>query len=43
MRDAGFADAVAQYLEAERAAVEEDIEILTKFGPFKKTDMEDHQ
>ena len=43
MRDAGFADAVAQYLEAERAAIEEDIEILTKFGPFKKTDMEDHQ
>ncbi|WP_306152274.1 GNAT family N-acetyltransferase [Roseovarius sp. MMSF_3281] len=43
MRDAGFADAVGQYLEAERAAVEEDIEILTQFGPFKKTDMEDHQ
>ena len=43
MRDAGFAEAVAQYLDAERAAVEEDIEILTKFGPFKKTDMEDHQ
>jgi predicted N-acyltransferase len=43
MRDAGFAEAVAQYLEAERAAVEEDMEILTKFGPFKKTDMEDHQ
>ena len=43
MRDAGFAEAVEQYLEAERAAVEEDIEILTRFGPFKKTDMEDHQ
>ncbi|WP_324753130.1 GNAT family N-acetyltransferase [Roseovarius sp. Pro17] len=43
MRDAGFADAVAQYLRAEGAAVEEDIEILTSFGPFRKTPKEDHE
>ncbi len=43
VRDAGFADAVAQYLRAEGAAVEEDIEILTSFGPFRKTSKEDHE
>jgi predicted N-acyltransferase len=43
MRDAGFAEAVARYLEAERAAVDEDIEILTGYGPFRKPQMEDHQ
>lgn len=34
--DTGFRAAVAKYLEAERKAVEEDIEILTAYGPFKK-------
>jgi len=34
---------VAQYLEAERAAVAEEIEILTGYGPFRKTPMEDHE
>ena len=43
LRDEGFAEAVAHYLEAERAAVDEDIEILTGYGPFRKTDMEDHE
>ncbi|WP_294610952.1 GNAT family N-acetyltransferase [Roseovarius sp.] len=43
LRDDGFAEAVAHYLEAERAAVDEDIDILTSYGPFRKTDMEDHQ
>jgi hypothetical protein len=43
LRDPGFAEAVAQYLEAERAAVEEEIEILTGYGPFRKTPMEDHE
>jgi uncharacterized protein len=43
LRDAGFADAVAQYLRAESAAVEQDIEILTSYGPFRKTPKEDHQ
>ncbi|PVA10162.1 GNAT family N-acetyltransferase [Pelagivirga sediminicola] len=43
IRDAGFAEAVAQYLRAEGAAVEQDIEILTSYGPFRKTPKEDHQ
>ncbi|SHL15335.1 hypothetical protein SAMN05444414_10667 [Roseovarius marisflavi] len=43
LRDEGFAEAVAHYLEAERAAVDEDIEVLTGYGPFRKTDMEDHE
>lgn len=43
LRDPGFAEAVAQYLDAERAAVAEEIEVLTGYGPFRKTDMEDHE
>ncbi len=35
IRDAGFRGAVEQFLEQERAAVDEDIEILTSYGPFK--------
>ncbi|MDH3263887.1 MAG: GNAT family N-acetyltransferase [Paracoccaceae bacterium] len=35
--DPGFRDAVARYLEAERRAVGEEIEVLTAFGPFKRT------
>lgn len=31
----GFQDAVATYLDAERKAVGEDIEIITSYGPFK--------
>ena len=34
--DQGFSKAVAEYLEAERRAVGDDIEILTSYGPFKK-------
>ena len=41
VRDAGFADAVARYLRAERAAVSEEIEIMTGYGPFKRTQMEE--
>lgn len=41
--DPGFRDAVARYLEAERDAVDHEIEVLTSYGPFRKTDMEDHQ
>ena len=36
MADEGFANAVADYLQAERRAVDEDIEILTSYGPFRK-------
>ena len=41
--DPGFAEAVAQYLEAERAAVTEEIEILTEYGPFKKVNVEEKE
>jgi len=41
MADAGFRDAVDQYLLAERAAVTEDIEVMTSYGPFRKTLSED--
>ncbi|HKL05493.1 MAG TPA: GNAT family N-acetyltransferase [Roseovarius sp.] len=41
--DPGFSEAVRNYLNAERTAVEEDIEILTSYGPFKNTKVEDHQ
>ena len=39
--DPSFRAAVAQYLEAERRAVDEDIEVLTRFGPFRKVQSED--
>ncbi|MEM8570386.1 MAG: GNAT family N-acetyltransferase [Pseudomonadota bacterium] len=32
----GFSRAVAQFLRAEAAAVDEEIEVLTQYGPFKK-------
>ena len=35
MADQGFAGAVRDYLEAERQAVNQDIEVLTRYGPFK--------
>ncbi len=43
MADAGFSNAVAQYLDAERDAVEEDIEVLTGFGPFRKAHVEEQE
>ena len=43
IRDQGFSDAVEQYLEAERVAVEQDIEVLTGYGPFKNVNVEEHQ
>lgn len=41
--DAGFRRAIEQYLEAERQAIDNEIEILTAYGPFKKTGSEDHE
>ncbi|RVT87324.1 N-acetyltransferase [Rhodobacteraceae bacterium CCMM004] len=38
--DPGFARAVEQYLVAERAAVDEEIEVLTAYGPFRKSEGE---
>jgi predicted N-acyltransferase len=36
--DPGFAAAVERYLEAERAAETEEIEVLTSYGPFRKSE-----
>jgi predicted N-acyltransferase len=41
VRDAGFAEAIANYLEAEREAIDEEIEVMTGYGPFKRTHMEE--
>ncbi len=38
-----FSEAVARYLEAERRAVDEDIEILTAYGPFRKDVREEQE
>ena len=37
----GFAQAVGEYLAAERRAVDEEIEVLTSYGPFRKVTSED--
>ena len=41
--DPGFRDAVAHYLEAERAAVDQEIEVLTSYGPFRRTSAEERE
>jgi predicted N-acyltransferase len=41
--DAGFRNAVARYLDAERVAVDDEIEILTSYGPFKKVKVEEQE
>lgn len=41
--DPGFRDAIGRYLEAERAAVDEEIEVLTRYGPFRKIEVEEHE
>lgn len=41
--DKGFSDAIARYLVAERKAIEQDIDVLTDYGPFKKTHVEEQQ
>ena len=40
-RDAGFARAVEHFLQAERQAVDEEIEVMTGYGPFRRTEMEE--
>jgi uncharacterized protein len=37
--DPGFRKAVARYLDSERRAVGQEIEVLTAYGPFRKSDM----
>jgi uncharacterized protein len=39
--DPGFRRAVADYLQAERRAVDEEIEVLTQYGPFRRINSED--
>ena len=41
--DPGFANAIERYLEAEREAVAEEIEILTDYGPFRKANVEEQE
>ncbi|WP_458791544.1 GNAT family N-acetyltransferase [Yoonia sp. MH D7] len=41
--DAGFRDAVGRYLAAERDAVDHEIEVLTSYGPFRKSHTEEQQ
>jgi predicted N-acyltransferase len=36
--DPGFSDAVARYLAAERAAVDDGIGVLTAYGPFRRSE-----
>jgi len=38
-----FRDAVSTFLDAERAAIDEENEFLTAYGPFKKTQIEEQQ
>lgn len=39
--DPGFRRAVADFVEAEQAAVDEEVEVLTAWGPFKKSGREE--
>ncbi len=41
--DAGFRDAIARYLQAERDAIDHEIEVLTSYGPFRKDNREEQQ
>ncbi|MEN9411274.1 MAG: hypothetical protein RL216_3248 [Pseudomonadota bacterium] len=41
LTDPGLRDAVARYLQAERRAVDEEIEVLTAYGPFRRVTAED--
>lgn len=41
--DKGFARAVSQYLDEEKRAIGEEIEILTEYGPFKKENREEQE
>ena len=43
MPNEGFRNAVAQFLEAETRAIEQDIEVLTAFGPFKRAQVEEQE
>ncbi len=42
-RDAGFAKAVDHYLREEAEAVDEEIEVLTSYGPFRKDRIDEQE
>jgi predicted N-acyltransferase len=41
--DAGFRDAIARYLEAEREAIDQEVEVLTRYGPFRRAEVEEQE
>jgi predicted N-acyltransferase len=41
--DPAFRDAIARYLVAEREAVDEEIEVLTAYGPFRRIEIEEQE
>ena len=41
--DPGFARAVERFLQAERAAVDQDVEVLTDYGPFRRSQEEERE
>jgi predicted N-acyltransferase len=41
--DDGFRDAIARYLEAERQAVDQECEVLTRYGPFRREMVEEQE
>ncbi|SEQ74286.1 hypothetical protein SAMN05428995_10773 [Loktanella sp. DSM 29012] len=41
--DPGFRDAIARYVQAEKRAVDEEIEVLTSYGPFRRENREEQQ
>ncbi|WP_386680190.1 GNAT family N-acetyltransferase [Loktanella sp. R86503] len=43
IRDLAFRDAIARYLVAETRAVDEEIEVLTAYGPFKRDTRKEQQ
>lgn len=43
VNDAGFAGAIDSYLKAEREAVDEEINVLTEYGPFKRAEIEEQE
>ncbi len=43
LADDGFRRAVGDYLAAESRAVGEDIEVMTRYGPFKRTNQEEQE
>jgi hypothetical protein len=42
VREDNFKDAISQFLEVERNVVDDENEILTSYGPFKKNSLEEN-